>query len=193
MENDILNEISRFLEEVEPYDPANLGMRNIGDRPPVTSKPGPSDDKDPGPSPTEEQAIHPPRHNIPVVGCVSGHWVQPSDQVHKRKMEWLCNPPTVKSKSRKLPPRTEPSRPSLEPAGVMEPLPALSTPVEVEPGHLIEVPHFAIHSTREWKTRSRGSGGTSALTKTGPFEKSVSEIPKMLCLRIQAQKGGNQK
>jgi len=45
-----------------------------------------------------------------------------------------------------------PDRPSLEPARTMEP--ALPTSVEVEPGLVVEVPHFAVYVSWRYKTRS---------------------------------------
>lgn len=57
----------------------------------------------------------------------------------------------------------------------MGPIPLLPVLIEVEPGHTIEVPHFAMHMSRQ-KTRSEGKqwhirfNGDGSVRRVGRIE-----------------------
>ena len=149
-EREIIDEINQLLGDHEEYDPANPAITPAWDAL-RTNRQLP-----PPPAATVEipASGEIPRH--PVVGQRKGQLRQPSDHRNRQKMEWLLNPQTAKPKSRRPPAQAHPPRPTLEPARVMGPLPPPPIPVEVEPGLIVEVPHFAAHSAREWKTRLGG-------------------------------------
>lgn len=128
--NDILEAIDTYLNGYDPEFPA---LDAEPPRPPV-------------PKPTATT-----RKEVPTVGCV----VQRSDAQNRRKNAWLTTvppPPPLKKK----PAETTP-RPSLQPARVMGPLPPPPIPVEVEPGHIVDVPHYSAHVARQYKARSGGA------------------------------------
>ncbi|KYQ47473.1 hypothetical protein ALC60_13503 [Trachymyrmex zeteki] len=55
------------------------------------------------------------------------------------------------------PPRVAQPRSEPAPAKTVGPLPPPPIPVEVEPGHMVNVPHFSAHVSRQYKTRSGGT------------------------------------
>ncbi|KYQ58516.1 hypothetical protein ALC60_02487 [Trachymyrmex zeteki] len=73
-------------------------------------------------------------------------------------------------------PRPAASQPvGLQPARVFGPLPPPPIAVQVEPGRIIEVPHFSVHVSRQWKTRRfshkwhirfNGNGTVRSIKKT---------------------------
>lgn len=137
MENDqILEQINAYLAG---YDPDYPGL---DDAPPRPAEP---------PAPTTTPRAE--RKEVPTVGCI----VQRSDAANRRKNAWLTTvppPPPPRRKTSETPP---PQRPSLQPARVMGPLPPPPIVVEIGPGHVVEVPHFSVHVSRQYKLRSRGS------------------------------------
>ncbi|KYQ54042.1 hypothetical protein ALC60_07054 [Trachymyrmex zeteki] len=94
----------------------------------------------------------PPPRRAPIVGCL----VQRSDRERQAKMVWLTSPPPPKPATDRRP-RPEASQPvGLQPVRVFGPLPPPPIAVQVEPGRIIEVPHFSAHVSRQWKTRRFG-------------------------------------
>lgn len=135
MEHDeILETINAYLEG---YDPEFPGLDAAPPRPTET--------------PTSQPATT--RKEVPTVGCI----VQRSDAQNARKNAWLTEttPPPPPRKKAAEPPT--PARPGLNPARVMGPLPPPPIPVEVEPGHIVDVPHYAAHVSRQYKARSGGA------------------------------------
>ncbi|KMQ89883.1 hypothetical protein RF55_10420 [Lasius niger] len=105
-----------------------------------TSKPPP----DPAPQP-------PPPPRPPRIGTV----VQRSDHVNRKKLKMLQTPPPPP----KIRPKATTSKPAdaapaeqppllLMPAG---PLPPPPIRVQIEPGVIVEVPHFAVHVSRKYE------------------------------------------
>ncbi|KYN01994.1 hypothetical protein ALC62_07211 [Cyphomyrmex costatus] len=87
------------------------------------------------------------------LGCT----IQRSDLQQQQKKGWLTAkppPPPARKRPREEP---KPEPPEPRPLRPMGPLPPPPVPVEVEKGHIVEVPHFSAHVAREYKTRSRGS------------------------------------
>jgi hypothetical protein len=142
MENsdmDLIQAIDDLLGEaaVEPYDPARPGMDE-----PL---------RPPRPTATTSGGNKPP---AAVPGFKRGQLRQPSDRQNAKKRQWLMAPPPPPPQ--RPPPLREPPtrpRPNLEPLRVMGPLPPPPIPVEVEPGVVVDVPHFAVHVSRQYKPR----------------------------------------
>jgi len=138
---DLIQAIDEFLGEtdVEPYDPTRPGMDETSRQPaPSTTTSGET-----GSTPSAA-----------ITGVKNGRWVQPSDRRNAEKRAWLTTPPPPPP--RRPPPLREPParpRPSLDPLRVMGPLPPPPIPVEVEAGLTVDVPHFAVHVSRQYKPR----------------------------------------
>jgi hypothetical protein len=146
--DDILDIIRDFLgEPIAEYDPERPGLEEAGpSRPPAGADP-------PGiPGPPKLPAVTTPARPAAVAGYRRGQLRQPSDRRTKSKMAWLTAvPPPV---PRLLAPRQpELPKPTLDPIRLMGPLPPPPVPVEVEPGIIVDVPYFAVHSSREYKAR----------------------------------------
>jgi hypothetical protein len=144
-EDEILDIIRDFLgEPVAEYDPERPGMEEAGpSRPPAATGPPP----DPAPEPGET-----PKLPAAIVGVRRGQLRQPSDRRNQEKITWLTNPPPPIPRPIAQP-RPGPPMPSLDPIRLMGPLPSPPVPVEVAPGVVVEVPYYAIHSSREYKAR----------------------------------------
>jgi hypothetical protein len=140
---DLIRAIDLILGDttVEPYDPTRPGMDE-------SSRPSP-------PSATSSGGAEPPStKNAAIAGFKGGHLRQPSDRQNASKQAWLTAPPPPPP--RRPPPLREPPtkpRPSLDPLRVMGPLPPPPIPVEVEPGVIVDVPHYAVHVSRQYKPR----------------------------------------
>jgi len=138
----VLHAIDRLLNEpepAEPYDPAFPGLDREWWRRKTAEVLGP--EKNPAPAAT--------LRTVPAIGCI----IQRSDYQQRRKQQWLTTPPPP------LPARRSANRTegvTLEPARVMGPLPPPPIPVEVEPGTIIDVPHFAAHVARRYRAHARG-------------------------------------
>lgn len=160
MENDILKAINAILGEgPEEYDPEHPGIGTAKLTLYAATK------EDAGDRRTEDE----PRRGVPRVGTV----VQRSDQANRRKQEWLMTvPPPVPSRTAR---RLVGGRPVAVPEKISDEVPAPSAPetlgvvlrptgplpppplrVEVEPGTIVEVPHFAAHVSRQYKVRQGG-------------------------------------
>lgn len=148
----ILEAINAYLNG---YDPEYPGL---GEAPPKPPEP---------PTPKATAA----RKEVPTVGCI----VQRSDAANRRKNAWLTTAPPPPPPRRKAPEKPRPSRSSRQPARVMGPLPPPPITVEIGPGHVVEVPHFSVHVSRQYKLRSRGSRWTLRFSRTGSL-RSVREI-----------------
>jgi hypothetical protein len=171
-EQQVIDEIDAILAIGEEYDPANPGIDPVWDTlrtPPPPPKPKAI------PAPPDCAATEGHRR-IPTASHRQGRVIQPSDARNRAKMEWLINPPTPRPRHKKPPPKPEETRPTLEPARVIGPLPAPPIEVQVEPGHTVLVPHFAVHSAREWKTRSGGKRWHIRFNGDGTVRK-VREMP----------------
>lgn len=109
------------------------------------------------PAPSSEPT-KPPQPRPPRVGTV----VQRSDRENARKREFLLAeppPPPARRAPRpyeRPPPPPAGARPEPRPEilKLMGPTTAPPIPVEIEPGLVVEVPHFAIHVSRRYKTRT---------------------------------------
>ncbi|XP_029677327.1 proline-rich protein HaeIII subfamily 1-like [Formica exsecta] len=145
--DDILAAINELLDDpLFAYDPP---------------LPGPSDQQKPPPSsrPPNGPATRPPSRP-PRIGTL----IQRSDRVNQRKMEQLMQaPPPPPARPRRpatAPARTKPRETTtsedqppqlLMPTG---PLPPPPIRVQVEPGIIFDVLHFAVHVSRKYKVRS---------------------------------------
>lgn len=139
MENDDLIEaINALLGEPEEYDPVHPAFIRPAEAP---SQP---------PVATVQPTVR-----VAMAGYRRGHLVQPSDHRNRAKNAWMTQPPPTPphrpAPTNRQP--TEPSRPTLEPIRVYGPAPPPPIPVEVEPGIVVDVPHFAIHVSRQYKAR----------------------------------------
>lgn len=140
-ETDVVAEINSWLAEIEAEEASRaeiIAATTAKQPPPPPSAPTPS---------------RPPR-----VGTI----IQRSDRDNARKAAILMAPHPPPPKRRALRPFEKPpqaqrrnpeptAEPLLQPAG---PLPAPPTRFEVEPGVIVEVPHFAIHTARRYKART---------------------------------------
>ena len=131
--DEILAAINAFLEEPEGYDPAQPGF----DRLSANTAPPPPE---------------PPAPKVALVGYRKGRLVQPSDRRNTEKNAWLTEPPPTRPRR---PPATTPPppRPTLEPVRVYGPAPPPPILVEVAPRITVDVPHFAVHVSRQYKAR----------------------------------------
>jgi len=139
---DVLKAIDQILNEPaldEPYDPACPGIDRGWWKRRTAEVMGNT------PQPTSSA----PTRKTPVIGCT----VQRSDHQNRRKQQWLTTPPPPLAAR---PPVTPSNESLLKPARVMGPLPPPPIPVEVQPGIVIDVPHFAAHVARLYKTRFAG-------------------------------------
>jgi len=116
----------------------------------------PADTEAPPAPPPEPQ--QPPQSRPPRVGTM----VQRSDRENPRKREiFLAQPPP--------PPARRPTRPYERPPPppanattwpkeeILRPMGPITVPpikVEIEPGLIVEVPHFAVHVSRRYKPRT---------------------------------------
>lgn len=132
---DILKAISKYLGE-----PADEGAQPAPPAPP--------------PKAHQTQQPRPPR---------VGTMIQRSDRVNeqKRKMLLVQPPPsparrTIQSYERPPPPlpKTTAEAPKEEILRPMGPFTAPPVKVKIEPGLIVEVPHFAIHVSRRYKPRT---------------------------------------
>ncbi|KMQ86700.1 ubiquitin carboxyl-terminal hydrolase [Lasius niger] len=165
---DIITAINELLGDPEYWDQA-LPLPPRADHPPLT------------PAPTQ-----PPR--APKVGTI----IQRSDHVNRRKQEMLMTippPPPKRPRGRTTtadPSATGPSaaasssadtsttdvttdtaavRPVLlMPTG---PLPPPPIPVQIEPGIIIDVPHFCVHVSRKYKARTPHGRWVLRFSRTG--------------------------
>jgi hypothetical protein len=115
--------------------------------------------------------VPPPQPRPPKVGTI----IQRSDHVNRRKMEMLMTvpPPPPPRRARKTP-TAEPTAGTattvaeqpklLMPVG---PLPPPPIPVQIEPGVIVEVPHFAVHVSRKYKARTPQGRWVLRFSRTG--------------------------
>jgi len=110
----------------------------------------------PAPTPEPQQ---PPQPRPPRVGTV----IQRSDQQHARKREiFLAQPPPPPARRptrpyEKPPPPLRKATPEAPKEEILRPAGPLTAPpikVEIEPGLIVEVPHFAVHVSRRYKPRT---------------------------------------
>jgi len=110
----------------------------------------------PAPTPEPQQ---PPQPRPPRVGTV----IQRSDQQNARKREiFLAQspPPPARRPTRpyeKPPPPLKKATPEAPKEEILRPAGPLTAPpikVEIEPGLIVEVPHFAVHVSRRYKPRT---------------------------------------
>lgn len=135
---EILRAIDEILDDSAPaeYDPANPGLA-------FTSGTLAT-------SPEESRPLPTSRSKLPRVGTV----VQRSDADQARKRKWLLStPPPLPRRRPATTPPPAPKKPTLQPARVMGPEPPPPIPVEVAPGIIVDVPHFAAHVSRKYKAR----------------------------------------
>ncbi|XP_018312296.1 wiskott-Aldrich syndrome protein family member 1-like [Mycetomoellerius zeteki] len=146
--DDILKALDDFIGE--EYDPANPAM----DPDWCTAHAG---QPWPPPQPPPDNGLNatPARKNPPVIGCV----IQASDRQRREKLAWLTATPPPPPPTRRAvgPPRVAQPRSETATARAVGPLPPPPIPVEVEPGHVVNVPHFSAHVSRQYKTRSGGT------------------------------------
>ena len=145
MERDdgILAEIAEILGEIPaPHDPEHPAMEeetpacppdDTGTRLAATSQEPGCQDRTPA-----------------TVGVRHGQLRQPSDRRTQAKREGLMQEPP-KPPRRPAPPPSPNRGP--KPLRAVGPQPPPPISVEVEPGLTVEVPHFAVHTSREYKPR----------------------------------------
>lgn len=130
-----------ILKAIEEY---------LGEDADVEAQPAP-----PAPPPEPPK---PPQRRPPRVGTL----VQRSDRENARKRElFLAEPPPPPARraprpfERPPPPPTR-ARPEPQPEILrpMRPMTAPPIPIEIEPGFIVEVPHFAIHVSRRYKAKT---------------------------------------
>jgi len=106
-----------------------------------------------------DAAAPPPPPRPPKVGSI----IQRSDHVNRRKQEALLAPPPPPPKKRAPHPYERPPRPvqpeanRAQPPTILRPMGPLTSPpipVEVEPGVIVEIPHFAVYVSRRYKPRT---------------------------------------
>lgn len=136
MERDILAEIEDLLRENGEYNPATPAMDDRWNR--LRGVPEET---------ITERTEH--RRQVPRVGTV----IQRSDVSNRRKIEGLMAVPPPMPRKIRPPTPPKPPRPQLQPARVMGPLPPPTIQVEVEPGTVVDVPHFAAHVSRKYTAR----------------------------------------
>lgn len=142
METDILAEIEELLREPSEYDPAAPGMDDRWIR--LCRAPeGTTAQTSEPPGPTE------PNRQVPRVGTI----IQRSDATNRRKLAGLMAIPPPVPRRIRAPTATQPTRPSLQPARVVGPLPPPPISVEVEKGTVVEVPFYAAHVSRKYTAR----------------------------------------
>ncbi|KAL6421210.1 hypothetical protein ACFW04_013636 [Cataglyphis niger] len=153
---EILREIEELLGEISPepkIPPAGKGMART-----TYSK-------------ADDQAVATARTTRPPrVGTL----VQRSDRTNARKLQGLLQqPPPLPARPRRptAPDNTRPSTATAEqqpqllmPTG---PLPPPPIQVQVEPGIVFEVPHFAVHVALKYKNRSPQGHWVMRFSKTG--------------------------
>ncbi|KMQ84784.1 ubiquitin carboxyl-terminal hydrolase [Lasius niger] len=125
----------------------------------------------PAPAPTQQ-----PR--APKVGTI----IQRSDHVNRRKQEMLMTVPSSPPKrSRGRPATTGPStagpstaEPTADTATVQPvllmptgPLPPPPIQVQIEPGVIIDVPHFCVHVSKKYKVRTPQGRWVLRFSRTG--------------------------
>ncbi|KMQ82872.1 hypothetical protein RF55_21618 [Lasius niger] len=135
--NEIISSINELLGDPEYW-------AEVLDNVPGTSNPPPN----PAPQP-------PPPPRPPRVGTV----VQRSDHVNRRKLEMLLQtpPPPPKRRPKVMPGKPADTAPTKQPPPLLMPTGPLPPPpirVQVEPGIIVEVPHFAVHVARKYKART---------------------------------------
>ncbi|GAB1867743.1 Ubiquitin carboxyl-terminal hydrolase [Camponotus japonicus] len=108
----------------------------------------------------------------PKVGTV----IQRSDHTNRRKQEAFLAPPPPPPKARAQRPYERPPRPIsqaaatterptlLRPMGPQQPPPI---PIEMEPGVIVEVPHFAVYVSRRYKPRTATGRWILRFTRNG--------------------------
>lgn len=110
----------------------------------------------PAPPPEPQQPPHP---RPPRVGTV----VQRSDRVNEQKRQMLLTQPPPPPGRRPIRPYERPPQPLQKTVAeapkeeILRPMGPLTAPpikVEVEPGVIVEVPHFAVHVSRRYKPRT---------------------------------------
>ena len=145
---DILAEINALLgETVEAYDPAE----------PLTDNRPPSDAPSAHCGTIRVTTASPGtatagRRPAAAVGFRHGRLNQPSDRQTREKLAWLTQE-VPRPPPRAVPPPPPPPRTTPEPLRPVGPSLPPTIPVEVEPGITVHVPHFAVHSSREYKPR----------------------------------------
>ncbi|KMQ92282.1 ubiquitin carboxyl-terminal hydrolase [Lasius niger] len=116
----------------------------------------------------------PPQPRPPKVGTL----IQRSDHVNRRKQAILLQPPPPPPKRRQgaaTHVERPPSGPTTEAAAIEQPellmpagpLPPPPIPVQVEPGIIVEVPHFAVHVSRRYKPRTAQGRWILRFSRTG--------------------------
>lgn len=133
-EQDILKAIEEYLGE-----PADQGARTAP----------------PAPPPEPQQ---PPQPRPPRVGTM----IQRSDRVNERKRQMLLAQPPPPPGRRPIRPYEKPPPPLTKtaaeaPEEILRPAGPITAPpikVEIEPGLIVEVPHFAVHVSRRYKPRT---------------------------------------
>ncbi|XP_025263432.1 WAS/WASL-interacting protein family member 3-like [Camponotus floridanus] len=117
------------------------------------------------PAPPPEPHQQPPPPRPPRVGTI----VQRSDRVNEQKRQMLLAQPPPPPGRRPIRPYEKPPTPLQKPAAetlpreeILRPMGPMTAPlikVEIEPGLIVEVPHFAVHGTG-----SSATSGKSART-----------------------------
>ncbi|KMQ86827.1 hypothetical protein RF55_14091 [Lasius niger] len=149
-QEDIIKSIDELLDDPGYWD-------QILQPPPRTEPPPPPPKPLPQPRP-------------PKVGTL----IQRSDHVNRRKQAILLQPPPPPPKRRQTTTSTaarpstdapaEQQPPLLMPAG---PLPPPPIRVQIEPGLIVEVPHFAVHVSRRYKPRTPQGRYILRFSRTG--------------------------
>lgn len=110
----------------------------------------------PAPPPEPQQ---PPQPRPPRVGTV----VQRSDRINEQKRQMLLTQQPPLPGRRPIRPYERPPQPLQKTAAeapkeeILRPMGPLTAPpikVEIEPGLIVEVPHFAVHVSRRYKPRT---------------------------------------
>ncbi|XP_029679750.1 extensin-like [Formica exsecta] len=160
--DDILAAINEFLDD--PLYAYDLPL------------PGPSDQRTPQPTsrPPTGPAARPPSRP-PKIGTL----IQRSDRVNQLKLEQLMQaspPPPARSRppastpARKRSRETEGKTGEDQPPRLLMPTGPLTPPpirVQVEPGVVFDVPHFAVHVSRKYKIQSPQGHWIMRFSKTG--------------------------
>ncbi|KAL6421464.1 hypothetical protein ACFW04_012935 [Cataglyphis niger] len=155
-----MNEAEEILREIEEL----LGEENP--EPPTGKERGKAaDSRASNLTAAATRTTRPPR-----VGTI----VQRSDRENARKLQGLMQQPpplparlrrpTAPDNTRPDTTRAESTPPLLTPTG---PLPPPPIRVQVEPGIVFEVPHFAVHVSRKYKIRSPQGHWVMRFSKTG--------------------------
>ena len=121
----------------------------------------------PPPEPTP-----PPQPRLPKVGTL----IQRSDHTNRRKQAILLQPPPPPPKrrqptaGRRVNQQPADAAPAEQPPQLLMPAGPLPPPpirVQIEPGLIVEVPHFAVHVSRRYKPRTPQGRFILRFSRTG--------------------------